>query len=92
MEALLAILLITALLVAWVLWRRLVVVRAERDALRSTLHGQQHTPLPEVEQGMETAWCATPFLDAALEERARTEFPRPSPMLEALRRESQGDV
>jgi len=46
--------------------------------------------MPEA-HGADTAWCATPFLSAALEERARTEYPRPSPMLELLHRELRSD-
>ena len=90
MVALLTLLLSTALLLAWVLWRRLAVLRAERDELRAMLASQQPAPMPEAHDA-DTAWCATPFLSAALEERARTEYPRPSPMLELLHRELRSD-
>ena len=90
MVALLTLLLSTALLLAWVLWRRLAVLRAERDELRAMLASQQPAPMPEAHDA-DTAWCATPFLSAALEERARTEYPRPSPMLELLQRELRSD-
>lgn len=89
MVALLTLLLTTALVVAWVLWRRLAVLRAERDELRAMLASQQPAPMPEAHD--DTAWCATPFLSAALEERARTEYPRPSPMLELLQQELRSD-
>ncbi|MBK6371573.1 MAG: hypothetical protein IPG11_15980 [Flavobacteriales bacterium] len=90
MVALLTLLMTTALVFAWVLWRRLAVLRAERDELRAMLASQQPAPMPEAHDA-DTAWCATPFLSAALEERARTEYPRPSPMLELLQRELRSD-
>ena len=90
MVALLTLLMTTALVFAWVLWRRLAVLRAERDELRAMLASQQPAPMPEA-HGADTSWCATPFLSAALEERARTEYPRPSPMLELLQRELRSD-
>ena len=90
MVALLTLLMTTALVFAWVLWRRLAVLRAERDELRAMLASQQPAPMPEAHDA-DTAWCATPFLSAALEERARTEYPRPSPMLELLHRELRSD-